>query len=313
MKLNTNKLIKIVGLLLFVTIFLSGCISYDSGGNPTGWVYEYIGIPTSNLLDWLAQLFGGSYGIAIIIVTLVTRLFMLPSSLKMTKNSMISQAKMKIAQPEIDEIKAEIEATDDPQLKTELNNEMMAVYKKYDINMFGGFSGCLPLVLQLPIISAVYAAIRSSEQIKNSSFLGIHLGETSIVLAVIVILVYVLQGWLTTRIQPQSDNPQAKQTNQMMLLMNPIMIGWISWSSAAGLGLYFLAGGIFAVLQQLYTNYKVRPRIEAIVEADKEKYSKLKRTPRVRTSIKKSSGESRLVPTKNEVRTNRNAGKQKRK
>ena len=163
-KISINKQkIQMIFLLTLVVLVASGCVSYDSTGNPSGWVYDYLGRPASLFLDWLANLFGGSYGVAIIIVTMITRLLMMPSSLKMTKNSMISQAKMKIAQPEIDEIKADIEATSDAQEKTALNQELMDVYKKYDIDMLGGLSGCLPLIIQMPIISAVYAAIRSSQ------------------------------------------------------------------------------------------------------------------------------------------------------
>lgn len=312
---NKQKWIKIIGLLAVVILVMSGCVSYDSAGNPSGWVYEYIGRPATNMMDWLAGIFGGSYGIAIIIITIITRLLMMPSSVNMTKNSMISQAKMKIAQPEIDEIKEEIEATNDPQLKAELNNEMTNVYKKYDINMFGGFSGCLPLLIQLPFISAVYAAIRSSEAIKESSFLGISLGETSLILTIVVVLVYLVQGWLTTRNTPQADNPQAQQTSRMMLLMSPIMLGWITFSSNAGLGLYFLVGGAFAIFQQLYTNKVVRPEIKKIIDDEEEKYANIRRTPRSprkKVVTTKASGDQRLVPTKNQV-GKRNAGKQNRR
>lgn len=312
---NKYKKIQMIALLAFVVLVMTGCVSYDSNGMPSGWVYELIGRPTVAILNWLADIFGGSYGIAIIIVTIITRLFMMPSSINMTKNSMISQAKMKIAQPEIDEIREEMEATDDPQLKAELNNEMTNVYKKYDINMFGGFSGCLPLLIQLPFISAVYAAIRSSNEIASSSFLSISLGETSLVLTLIVALTYFIQGWLTTKNTPQSDNPQAQQTSRMMLIMNPLMLGWITYSSNAGLGLYFLTGGVFAIIQQLYTNKIVKPEIEKVIAEEEKKYANVKRTPRSprkKAVTTKASGDQRLVPTKKQV-GNRNAGKQNRK
>lgn len=320
-KLSINKQkIQMIGLLAIVVLVASGCVSYDTAGNPSGWVYEYLGRPASLFLDWLANVFGGSYGMAIIIVTIITRLLMMPSSINMTKNSMISQAKMKIAQPEIDEIKAEIEATKDAQEQTALNQELMAVYKKYDIDMFGGLSGCLPLVIQMPIISAVYAAIRSSQEIRTSSFLGINLGEQSIPLVVVVVIVTALQAWLMQRNTPQADNAQANQTGKTMMLMNPLMIGWISWISAAGLGLYFLVGGVFALVQQLYTNKIVRPKIKAIVAEEEDKLKRSPRKPRkarpVQTQTKNDGKSQRLVPTKNDPTINssnrRNAGKQKR-
>ena len=319
-KFSINKQkIQMIGLLTLVVLVASGCVSYDAAGNPSGWIYEYLGRPATLFLDWLANVFGGSYGIAIIIVTIITRLLMMPSSVNMTKNSMISQARMKIAQPEIDEIKADIEATSDAQEQAALNQELMAVYKKYDIDMFGGLSGCLPLVIQMPIISAVYAAIRSSEEIRSSVFLGINLGEQSIPLVIVVVLVTAAQGWLMQKNTPQADNAQAAQTNRTMMLMNPLMIGWISWISAAGLGLYFLAGGIFALVQQMYTNKIVRPKIKALVAEEEAKHKNSPRKARKpRATQTKSDGTTqRLVPTKNtpgiETNNRRNAGKQNKK
>ncbi|MBG9977885.1 membrane protein insertase YidC [Ruoffia tabacinasalis] len=314
-----QKWLKIIGLLAVVILVMSGCVSYDSAGNPSGWVYEYIGRPASTLMDWIAGIFGGSYGVAIIIITIITRLLMMPSSVNMTKNSMISQSKMKIAQPEIDEINAEMEETSDQNEKAALQQELMQVYKKYDINMFGGLAGCLPLLIQMPIISAVYTAIRSSPEILRSNFLGINLGEQSIPLVIGVVLLYALQGWMMQKNTPQSDNPQAQQTSRTMMLMNPLMIGWITYASAAGLGIYFLTGGVFAIFQQLYMNKVVRPRIEKDMEAEAEKYAHVKRTPRKKATKAKNTnkGDSkRLVPTKNNVNTSnkkrRNEGKQRR-
>lgn len=319
MKLNQRK-IQMIGLLLIVVLVASGCVSYDDAGNPTGWVYQYLGQPASQFLDFLANIFNGNYGIAIIIVTIITRLIMMPSSVNMTKNSMISQTRMKIAQPEIDEIKAEIEATKDPKEQAALNQEMMAVYKKYDINMMGGLSGCLPLIIQMPIISAVYTAIRSSERITQSSFLGLNLGEQSILIVFLVVLVTGLQGWMMQRNMPKSDNPQAAQTSRTMMLMNPLMLGWISWISAAGLGLYFLVGGLFALVQQFYTNKIVRPKIQEMLAEEEENHKSNPRKARARKAAAAASdndAKKRLVPTKSAVisseTTRRNEGKQKRK
>ncbi|MCW6653406.1 membrane protein insertase YidC [Aerococcaceae bacterium NML210727] len=320
MKLTRKHLkhLQLLALVAVVVLAASGCVSYDQAGNPTGWAYEYFGKPATAFLDFLAGIFGGSYGMAIIIVTIITRIFMLPSSLKMTKNSMISQARMKIAQPELDEIRAEMEATNDPAERARLQNEQMAVYKKYDINMLGGMSGCLPLLIQMPIISAVYAAIRTSPAIQESSFLGIHLGERSLILVIGVVAVTLLQSWLMQRAMPASDNPAAAQTGKAMFWMNPIMLGWISWVSAAGLGLYFLAGGIFYVFQQLYTNKVVRPKIAQILEEEAKQYKerpKHERKPAASATQTTTSGKQRLVPTKEVIETGnkrRNAGKQQR-
>lgn len=308
-----------MGLLLLAVVVLSGCVRYDATGNPSGWVYEYIGIPTARLIDWIANTFNGSYGVAIIIITTVVRLLMLPSSINMTRDSIRSQAKMKLAQPEINEIQAEIEAASSDEEKMALNAELMSIYKKYDINTFAGLAGCLPLLIQMPIISAVYAAIRSSEAIRQSTFLGVPLGERSIVITIAVGVVYLIQSWMMKQSMPQAEgNEQVQATSNSMLWMNPIMLTWITYASEAGLGLYFLAGGIFAIIQQAITTYIIRPRTEAEVAKELEKYKDLpKRKKKTRQANRqKSDGSQRLVPTKQAVNpstNNRNAGKQKRK
>ena len=104
-------------------------------------------------------------------------------------------------------------------------------------------------------------------EILRSNFLGINLGEQSMPLVIGVVLLYALQGWMMQKNTPQSDNPKAQQTSRTMMLMNPLMIGWITYASAAGLGIYFLTGGVFAIFQQLYMNKVVRPRIEKDMES----------------------------------------------
>ena len=314
MKINEKK-IRTIGLLLFVVLVMTGCVQHDSSGNPTGFVYEYLGKPAVALLNWLAQIFGNSYGIAIIIVTLITRIFMIPSMINMTKGSIETQAKMKYAQPELDEIKEELELATTQEEKMALNNEMMAVQKKYGINMLSSMSGCLPLLVQMPIISAVYFAIRSSEAINKSTFLGLNLGKPSLFITALVAAVYAYQGWLSYKGMPQSDNPQAQSTSKSMMLVNPLMLGWITYASAAGLGVYFLTGGIFGIVQQLYMNHHYRPMIVAKVDEEMKKFEKIQRTPRVKKVKPKSetTQSDRLIPTKNQVNRRRNSGKQNRK
>ena len=309
---------RLIFLLMSVVFIASGCIRYDSAGNPTGAVYQYLGVPTAHLLDYLAHFMGGSYGMAIIIITIIVRLFMLPSTFKMTKNTMESSAKMKYAQPEINEIQEEMKATEDPQEKAELQKELMQVYSKYDINMLSNMSGCLPMLIQLPFISAVYAAIRSSEKIAGSTFMGIDLGERSLILVILVALATFASSWLMQKSSPAttSDNPQANQMQTSMMIMNPLMLGYFTYISNAGLGLYFFAGAIVSLLQQVYMNKVARPKIQKDIEERAQKYANIPRQQRktkarqAKKAIEKENAK-RIVPVK--TTTGRNAGKQNRK
>ncbi|MGX7108260.1 membrane protein insertase YidC [Facklamia miroungae] len=312
-----KKYWKLIFLVSMVSLMATGCIRYDSAGNPTGPIYEYLGVPTAHFLDFLADIFGGSYGIAIIIVTLITRLFMLPSTYKMTKSSMESSAKMKYAQPEISEIQAEMKETDDPEEKAALQQELMQVYGKYDINMLSNVSGCLPLLIQMPIISAVYTAVRSSHKIAEASFLGINLGEKSLLLVVLVAATTFLSSWLMQKgtANPTVDNPQANQMQQSMLYMNPLMLGYFTYISNAGLGLYFFTGSLFNLAQQLYMNQVARPKIQKNIEEKVQKYQNMPREKRqkkarqTKKQLEKVNAD-RIVPVKTPKA--RNAGKQKK-
>ncbi|EPH12842.1 membrane protein insertase YidC [Facklamia hominis] len=307
-------------LFAFICLIAAGCVRYDKSGMPTGTVYQYIGIPTARLMDFLAHLFNGSYGMAIIIITVAVRLLMLPSTYKMTKNTMESSAKMKYAQPEISEIQAEMNDTDDPKEKADLQKELMQVYAKYDINMLSSMSGCLPLLIQLPFISAVYAAIRSSEKIAHSTFLGIDLGQRSIAIVVLVVVATFLSSWLMQKAAPTpaTDNPQASQMQNSMLIMNPLMLGWFTYASNAGLGVYFLAGSIVSLLQQIYMNHVARPKIQAEMEEKAKKYANLPREKRKKAAREnknaiKAENAKRIVPVKSSSKgQGRNAGKQNR-
>lgn len=315
-KIKYNR--RFILLLMSVVFIASGCIRYDSAGNPTGAVYEYLGVPTAHLLDYLAHFMGGSYGLAIIIITIIVRLLMLPSTYKMTKNTMESSAKMKYAQPEINEIQEEMKTTEDPQEKAELQKELMQVYSKYDINMLSNMSGCLPMLIQLPFISAVYAAIRSSDKIAESTFMGIDLGQRSLILVVLVAVATFASSWLMQKTSPTatSDNPQASQMQNSMMIMNPLMLGYFTYISNAGLGLYFLAGSIVSLIQQIYMNKVARPKIQQEVEARAQKYAKVPRQERkkkarqAKKAIEKENAK-RIVPVK--TTTGRNAGKQNHK
>ena len=140
---------------------------------------------------------------------------------------------------------------------------MMALYKDNNISMTGGV-GCLPILIQMPIFTAMYQAVNLTPEISASTFLGINLGVSSPLLAILAGVAYVIQGYVSTIGMPQETKSQMKS----MMLMNPIMILMFSWSSPAGLALYWLAGGIFAAAQTALQNHMIKPKIQKLVEEE---------------------------------------------
>lgn len=259
---NRTKRWLLSGGMLSIVLFLSGCMRVDQAGNPTGgfsqFLYDYLVLPTQSFIEILADVFGGNYGLSIIAITIIVRIIILPLSIKQQRTSMEQQTKMAVVKPVTDEIQAEMKETDDAQEKQELQQELMEVYRENNVNMLGGLSGCLPLLIQMPVFTAMFQAIRMSESIQNATWLGIELGQRSIILALLTGAIYYVQ---TRVMQAGMPEEQRKQSSSMML-MNPIMILMFSITGPAGLTLYWFAGGFVAIGQSLLTNLYYKPKLE---------------------------------------------------
>ncbi|MEH7378925.1 membrane protein insertase YidC [Bacillus sp. JJ1533] len=247
-------------LLIVLTTFLSGCgINTDS--NNSGFFSHYVVEPLTQLINFIANTFHGSYGIAIITVTILIRLFMMPSMLKQYKNQSAMKEKMEILKPEMENIQKKITAETDPKKKQELQQEMMGLYRKHGINPLN--MGCLPLLIQMPILTGLYFAIRGSAEISHHTFLWFSLGHPDLVLTIIAGIVYFIQFKISQLNMTQGQQQQMK----FMGLLSPIMIVVISFGAPAALPLYWVAGGIFLTIQtfigqRLYRKQKVETIVE---------------------------------------------------
>lgn len=126
---------------------------------------------------------------------------------------------------------------------------MMQLYQKHGTNPFAMFGGCLPLLIQMPILLGFYYAIRRTPEIATHDFLWFSLGQTDIALTLIAVVIYYFQFKVS---QMGMDEKQKKQM-AFMGLLSPIMIGVISISSPAALPLYWATGGLFLMLQTWLT------------------------------------------------------------
>ena len=151
----------------------------------------------------------------------------------------------------------------DPQ---RLNQETMALYKEHNINPLAQMSGCLPALLQSPILIALFYVIRDAHKtlpIHDFKFLGISLDHTALQpgqFVALAILLPLLAG-LTTFVQTKMMTPpggaasqdatQAAMTQNMTLIM-PVFIGFISLQFAAALALYWVVSNLFSIGQQYF-------------------------------------------------------------
>ncbi|MBK5215230.1 MAG: YidC/Oxa1 family membrane protein insertase [Candidatus Pacebacteria bacterium] len=210
----------------------------------------------------------GDVGFAIILVTIIVKLALAP----LTRKSIKSQILMKRMEPEIKQIKKDYPNKEEQAKKT------FELYKKYGTNPF---SGCLVIIIQLPIIFALYYVFYKGLSIDSSiiysfiqipttlhtNFLGLlEMGEKSIVLAFLAGLTQFIQGYLATPIKPKleivkEEDINAPKTFQEQLSdsmqMNvryilPIFIAFIAWQISAAVALYWITSNVFTIVQEWY-------------------------------------------------------------
>lgn len=307
------KKIALTGSLLSAMVFLSGCMRFDlNTGEPKGFLSEIIYNVLIGPLQKVLHFFGnglGNYGLAIIVFTVIFRLVLLPLTLKQQKSMTENQLKMSAVQPAIQEIQAELKATEDPQEQQALNLELMQMYRDNDISLGGQLSsGCLPLLLQMPIFVAMLQVLRHTEEISHASFLGIELGERSILLAVLTGALYFFQSRMMIKDMPEEQQKTAGST----MYVTPVMMLMLGMSGPAGVALYWLVSGVFTLGQQLLNQNYLKPKIEREVQ---EKLGDIKVVERKKKQKPQPVADenNETSTTKNNTNRNRNAGKQQRK
>ncbi|WP_427182122.1 membrane protein insertase YidC [Paenibacillus sp. TC-CSREp1] len=240
---------RIYGLIamVFAVMLLAGCSNNVSEINSStpGFFNHYIVFPLSYLIQHIASAFNGSYGVAIIIITLVIRLALLPLMMRQAKSQQGTRVIMNAMKPELDALKKKYEGKNDAADRQKLSEETMALYKKHKFNPLN--IGCLPLLIQLPILSGIYTAIRLTPELSSHSFLWFKLGAPDYVLAVVVAVIYLIQA----KISQANMAPEQRKQFAIMGYISPLMMAFFSLSAPAAMPLYWTVGGSFLVLQTL--------------------------------------------------------------
>jgi YidC/Oxa1 family membrane protein insertase len=226
-----------------------------------------IGNPVLNVLIALSHGLGGSFGLAIIALTIIVRLITWP----LNKRQLNSTKALQEMQPKIQELQKKYGKN-----QQKLQQEMMRLYKEAGVNPLG----CLwPMLVQFPIWIALYQAIMRalattpenlldlaqrlySWGIVNqaiplsSQFLGLDLGQTASANGGLGMLLAIIVGgtmWVQQKMtQAPAVDPRQESTSRMMTLMMPVMFGLLTFSFAAGLGLYWATSNIIGIITQYF-------------------------------------------------------------
>lgn len=237
-----RRLLLILGLVAVLTL-LSGCTEVNEPitSESEGFWNSYIVYPLSQVITYFAEITGNNYGIAIVLVTIIIRLAILPLMIKQMRSSKAMQA----IQPEMQKLREKY-SSKDQQTQQKLQQETMALFQKHGVNPL---AGCFPLIIQMPILIGFYHAIMRTRAIAEHNFLWFDLGEKD------PYFILPLIAGLTTFIQQKMM--MAGQTNQnpqmaMMLWIMPIMIIVFAISFPAALSLYWVVGNLFMIVQTYF-------------------------------------------------------------
>jgi YidC/Oxa1 family membrane protein insertase len=174
-----------------------------------------------------------SYGVAIILLTIVIKMSLYPLTVKQVK----SMKSMQELQPKVKELQAKFKGNPE-----KLNKEMAALYKTAGVNPL---AGCLPLIVQMPFLIGIFYAIRDFQYVDQTSFLWF----TDLAHPDPLYILPVVSA-VTTYLQQKQTTTDMTQQNKMMMIFMPLFVGYISITFPAGLVLYWSVGNMIQIAQQ---------------------------------------------------------------
>ena len=239
-----------------------------------GWINKWFVIPVFDLLSSFM-----SIGLAIIVLTIIVRILLSPIQYK----SYLSQAKMKVLRPEIEEINEKYKGQDNAMKRQQ---ETMALYSKAGVNPL---SGCIPALLQMPVFFALFSFFPTAFVLRQQSFLwandlssydsiaqlpfsipfyGNHVSLFPI-LASVTMLIYML---MTTG-QMQQPQQEGMPNMKFMMYISPLMMLFFFNNYASGLSLYYFISNLITIFIMLAIKYWIidEKRIHAKIQENKQK------------------------------------------
>lgn len=275
-KKSTKRLLAALALVTVFALVLSGCatqttqkptpISHNSSNWWDAWVVYYL----SQFVLWIAKVCGGSYGWAIIIFTVIIRVILLP----LNAVQINSTRKMQEIQPELKALQEKY-SSKDLETRNKLNEETQKLYKEAGVNPY---AGCLPMVIQLPVMWALYQAIWRTPEMQNGKFLWMDLGKPDpyYILPILATVFTFLSSYIATLSVPKSS--QTTMTKMISYVM-AIMVGIWAIVFQSAISLYWVISNLFQVGQTLVLQnpFKYRKEQEAKEEAERERQRKMRR------------------------------------
>src|SRR5699024_8224709 len=207
-----NKKVLMLVALIGLIVFLSGCTQMDQPITPesTGIWNKYFVYPLSQVITFFAELFNSSYGLAIVVVTLIIRLVLVPLNIKQIKSSKAMQE----IQPKLQELQKKY-SSKDANTQQKLQQETMELLQRNSVNQL---AGCLPIFVQMPVLIPMFHAIIRTTEISQYNFLWFELGSPDYVLPFLVAgFTFPQQKIMMSTNTAASQNPQLAMQMNLML------------------------------------------------------------------------------------------------
>ena len=208
--------------------------------------------PIETVLSYVIEFFYRwipSYGIGIILLTIVVRIILLPLTISQTR----SMARMQMLQPELKEIQKQFKGD---QQRTQ--QEVMAFYKKNNVNPL---SGCFPLILQMPVFFALFQLLRDlgvkvmgagSQTIYKFLWMDLTIMDPFYILPILMVVTMIITSKMT-----QTDMTKTGMSAAMMTYLLPVVFGVISYRMQSGILVYWVTTNIWSIGQQYFVNKMV--------------------------------------------------------
>lgn len=222
--------------------------------------FGFLAKPLFLALHWTNDRITHNWGWAIVLVTVAINMLTLP--LRLT--SMKSAKKMQALQPQIQAINEKYKGIPlrDPR-QAEKNQAVMALYKQHGVNPLGG---CLPMLLQLPFFIAFYTVLTVAIELRGAGWLWVgDLSRPETLAVRILPIVLIATQFLMQKMMPAS--PGMDPTQQKMMMIMPLALGFMFYYQSSGLVLYWLTGNVVGIAQQWVTNKLMPTPVVAPVKA----------------------------------------------
>ncbi|KRN02695.1 preprotein translocase subunit YidC [Levilactobacillus senmaizukei DSM 21775 = NBRC 103853] len=259
-----------LGIVSLVFI-LSACSNKPITNQSTGLWDGLIVLNFSRAIQWLASLFGGNYGVGIIAFTIIVRVILMPLMIFQTR----SMRKTQEIQPQLKALQKKYSSRD-RETREKLSQEQQKLYSEAGINPM---MGCLPAIVQLPIIWALYQAIWRTKVLRSGTFLWLSLGDKDpyFILPLLAAVATFLSTWLATKSAPETNS-----VNNMMVMGMPVVVFFTAMNVASSLSLYWTVSYVFQVVQTLIIQnpWKIQAERDAKEQVKLEHERAMKRAVR---------------------------------